>query len=106
MSVVRLINRSILCGLFVLVLVVLGNASSAFALAPWWHVTSGSRPASVQPGSAKDEVQEITVSATGGFVFLIEPIALQKGEFVNSKGEEEFTSFGVEAQASVVQEGL
>jgi hypothetical protein len=33
---------------------------------PWWHLTSGTRPAVLVPGSARDEVQELTVSATGG----------------------------------------
>jgi hypothetical protein len=26
------------------------GASSAFAVSPWWHLTSGSRPAFLQPG--------------------------------------------------------
>jgi len=26
------------------------SASAAFAASPWWHVTSGSRPAFLQPG--------------------------------------------------------
>jgi len=106
MSVVRLINRSILCGLFVVVLVVLGNASSAFALSPWWHVTSGARPASIQPGSGKNEVQEIAVSATGGEMFLAEPVAFKKEELVNAKGEEEFVILKFNADASEVQQGL
>ncbi len=47
-------------------------ASPAFAEArcetctPWWHLNVDSAPAVLQPGQAKDEVQEITVSATGG----------------------------------------
>ena len=47
-------------------------ASPAFAEArcetctPWWHLNVDSAPAVLQPGQAKDEVQEVTVSATGG----------------------------------------
>ncbi len=34
--------------------------------APWWHLTSGSRPSNLQPGSARDEVQEIRTTAEFG----------------------------------------
>jgi hypothetical protein len=51
-------------------LVILAGAPVASAEAPWWHLSLGSRPTPIQPGLAKDEVQKLTVSATGG-VFLI-----------------------------------
>jgi hypothetical protein len=43
-----------------------GGASSVFALSPWWRLASGSRPALLRSGLARDEVQSLTVSATGG----------------------------------------
>ena len=73
MSVVRMINRSILGVLAVMLVVLFCGASSALALSPWWHLTSGERPTRIQPGLAQDEVQEVTVSATGGIFVLLGP---------------------------------
>jgi hypothetical protein len=47
--------------------------ADAESLSPWWGLTSGARPTSIQPGLAKDEVQEIVVSATAGSFALLEP---------------------------------
>lgn len=38
---------------------------------PWWHLTSESRPSIIQPGSAKDEVQQVTVSRTEGIYLAV-----------------------------------
>jgi hypothetical protein len=70
MSVVRSIERGILGPFTIAMLMVLCNASPAVALSPWWHLTSSSRPTHIQPGAARDEVQEITVSATEGIFAL------------------------------------
>ena len=50
------------------------SAASAEAPVPWWHLTSGSRP-SVLPvaGTAVDDVQEITISATSGDFYVEDP---------------------------------
>ena len=58
-----------LCLLFVGPAVSLAQAAS-----PWWHLTSGSRPTSLQPGSAQNEVQEVTVSATTGDFYFEDPV--------------------------------
>jgi hypothetical protein len=42
--------------------VALTGASPAAAASPWWHLTSGARPTVLEPGAAKNEVQEITVA--------------------------------------------
>src|ERR1700689_1545588 len=42
------------------------EADADAAPAPWWHVTVSTAPASVARGAAHDEVQEVTVDATGG----------------------------------------
>jgi hypothetical protein len=73
MSMARTISRSILGVLAVTVIGLACSASSAMALSPWWHLTSGERPTPIQPGLAQDEVQEVTVSATGGLVILFGP---------------------------------
>jgi hypothetical protein len=105
MTMASLIKKgSIVLG--VTVAFALFGASSALALSPWWHLTSGSRPTNIRPGSATDEVQEIAVSATAGEMFLAEPIAFKKEELVNSRGEEEFAILPYNASASEVQTGL
>jgi hypothetical protein len=71
MSVVGSVKKIILCVSVVTLLMVLGSASTALALSPWWHLTSGSRPTNLQPGLAEDEVQEIAVSATEGRFLLL-----------------------------------
>ena len=65
-------KRSILallpCALLLALLLVPVSAS-AETLEPWWHLGSGS-PARIQPGLAKDEVQELKLSAVGGRVLI------------------------------------
>jgi hypothetical protein len=70
--VVRHVNRSIIAVVVGCVLGLLACAAPAFAQSPWWHLSSSSRPTYLQPGQAKDEVQEVTVSATGGQFVLVE----------------------------------
>ena len=66
------IKRSVLCVLGVMLLSLVG-AGSAFAEAPWWHLTSSTRPTYIQPGEAQNSVVDLTVSATKGEVLLAEP---------------------------------
>jgi hypothetical protein len=77
MSVARTINRSVLCGLAVVLSVLVWGSSCALASSPWWHLTSSARPTSIQPGLAQSEVQELAVSATGGEVFVVGPSPLE-----------------------------
>jgi hypothetical protein len=60
-----------------LLLLAVGSASAsaetAASPAPWWGITTGSRPTDLRTGVAQDEVQRLTVSATGG-------VCLGKGE--------------------------
>src|SRR6202035_2310487 len=71
MSMVRTLNRSLLGLCAVMLFMLVCDASSALALSPWWHLTSGARPTNIQSGRARDEVQEMAVSATEGEVLLI-----------------------------------
>jgi hypothetical protein len=98
-----------LTGLFTVLLVVLGlcaAATPAFGSEAWWHLTSGAAPTILRAGQAKDEVQEVTVSATEGEVFLWDSVAAKKRELFNAKGEQEFVLFSFDAEAGVVQEAL
>ena len=107
MIAVRQIKRSILGVAVGSVFALLTGATPAVALSPWWHLSSGSQPTYLQSGHAKDEVQEVKVSATGGSITLLDQKAFhRKNEYFNSKGGPEFTTFMFDAPASVVQEGL
>jgi hypothetical protein len=59
----RLTRSSILLAV-VVVTAVFSGASTAGAetLTPWWHLRSSSRPTYIQPGTAQDEIQQITVT--------------------------------------------
>jgi hypothetical protein len=46
------------------------SSASAETPSPWWHLSSASRPAYLQPGTAKQQVWQLTVSATAGSFFL------------------------------------
>jgi hypothetical protein len=63
-------------------------------------LTSGSQPTHIQPGAAKNEVQEVTVTATGGDVLWVEPEAFEKGEKIK------FAVFPFNATPEVVQSAL
>jgi hypothetical protein len=41
-------------------------AASAAGPSPWWHLETATRPTYIQPGSATNAVDELTVNATGG----------------------------------------
>jgi hypothetical protein len=93
MSVSRLIKGSALGVLVVLSLTMVGGVSSAFALSPWWHLSSGERPASIRSGVARDEVQEIAVSGN-------------EGEFVLIGAESNLAFFQWDATHGELQTGL
>jgi hypothetical protein len=73
MSASRLIKRSVLGVLIVVLLTTVDGASSASALEPWWHLTSGARPTTIQPGVAQNEAQEVAVSGNEGRFLLVGP---------------------------------
>jgi hypothetical protein len=60
----------LVCSVVLLVMCV--SASRASDMSAWWHLTSVSRPTNLHAGVATDEVQEVTVSATGGEFALVE----------------------------------
>ncbi len=53
-----------------LVIAPAAGPAAARAESPWWHLMSRSRPSYLQPGQAKDEVQEVQVAGEEG-VFVI-----------------------------------
>jgi hypothetical protein len=93
MSMVGLVKKSVFGVLVAMASLLIGGGSSASALSPWWHVSSGARPASLRSGLARDEVQEIKVSAT-------------EGQFVLVGDEEKVGFFKWDASHEEVQEGL
>jgi hypothetical protein len=98
MSVSRLVKQGIPAVLMVVGLTMVSGVSSASALSPWWHLTSGARPTSIQPGRAQDEVQEVTVSANEG--------DSNKSEFLLVGPEFNLAFFKWDATHEEVQEGL
>jgi hypothetical protein len=103
---VRHVNRSIVAMIVGGVLGMVTCAAPALAQSPWWHLSSSSLPTYLQPGQAKDEVQEVTVSATEGKFILIDGTAFVKGELFNQKGEPRFAFFEWDATSEEVQTGL
>jgi hypothetical protein len=73
-------------------------SGSAQAASPWWHLSYGSRPSSLHanPGASpgQDEVEKVTVTATGGRFALEEP------------GTEKVAIVSYNATAAQVQERL
>ncbi len=100
--------------LLALPICVLATASSASAQSPWWHLTSGTRPAYLQAGAGKagvDEQQTVTVEATGGRFVLanMTKAEVEEGQFFCVNGSEEtpkFAEYEFNASAAEVQAGL
>jgi hypothetical protein len=66
-----------------------GAVASAETLSPWWHITSGSRPSNIQPGTATDAVQQLTVSAgSGSYILLLAKIGESQREIEFTAGAE------------------
>ncbi|HEY5193566.1 MAG TPA: hypothetical protein VIJ39_06800 [Solirubrobacteraceae bacterium] len=70
MIVVRSLKRSVL-GASVILLLTLCTGASAQAAESWWRMNVDTAPSVLQPGQAKEDIQEVTVSATGGSFELI-----------------------------------
>ena len=87
-------RRACLSALACLALLYIAPPPASASASPWWHLGQGTRPAQPSPGFARDEVQRLTVSATGGtFVLLDEQRA-------------EYRIFPWNATAAEVQAGL
>ena len=108
MIAVRLFKNSILVASTAALLLLAVGASTAFAESPWWHLTSGTRPGYIDPGSERSEVQDVTVEATGG-MFMLARISKQQAEedeFENEKGEPLFVFLPYNASHELVQTEL
>ena len=77
----RLVKRGILGASVVGVLVGLVGVVPAYALSPWWHLSSSTRPTYLQPGQETDETWHLTVSATAGKYVLHEYLTGIEFEF-------------------------
>jgi hypothetical protein len=90
MIAMRQLKLGVLGVVLTCVLCALWGVGSASAASPWWHFSASSRPSYLQPGEAKDEVQQLTVSATEGAYFLQYKTGLGGrviGRFVLNVGE-------------------
>ncbi len=83
-------------------------AAGAQAESPWWHLTSGTRPARIEPGIAQNEVRELTVSATSGTYALEEPVLIhqEEEEKLPFKEGESFVTLAAGATASEIRVAL
>jgi hypothetical protein len=94
--------RAVAAGFAVIVAVLTVAAAPASAetacpgCAPWWHLTSFSRPSYLQAGQGTDEVQEVRLSSEEGFYTL----AVVRG------GKREFALLSASATAGEVQHQL
>src|SRR5580700_3014713 len=82
------------------------SASSASADSPWWHLSSGARPTVLPPGMAKNEVQELTVSATEGDVLITNFPVHELEDEQRTIGEVLFAVVPYNASEQQVQKGL
>ncbi len=116
MSAVRSIGAGILGIMAAAVLACVGPlpaSAETTGTAPWWTVTSGARPTNLQSGVATKEVQELTVSGTGGAFILFDEENEEAGFFtwnatpgeVQAGLEGMYGSKNVEVTGSVGAEG-
>jgi hypothetical protein len=101
---------------FLTTLLALLLSSSALAITPWWHLTSGTRPAYIAPGAGKpgtNEVKELIVSGAPGEVFVLARITeeeIAKEEFFYESGpfigEPRFVEVPVGATSAEIQASL
>ena len=61
----------LLPALLLLALLAPATAPAQGEVGPWFHLTSGALPTNIKPGVARNEVQEVKVSATEGEFFLV-----------------------------------
>ncbi|HWX44628.1 MAG TPA: hypothetical protein VNY52_04820, partial [Solirubrobacteraceae bacterium] len=83
MRAIRAIGRRGALGAVCMVLLGGGaiGASPAYAEAPWWGLSSNANPTNLLPGLSRNEVQEVTVKATGGELILVELTNFKVGFF-------------------------
>jgi hypothetical protein len=100
-----------------LFLALLAIPALASATAPWWHLSSNSRPTYLHAGAGEpgaNEVQEVTVKATGGGFVLanMSEEEVENGQYTCFLGPEEeeeipkYAEFTFNASAAEVQAGL
>ncbi len=81
-------------------------ASSAQTPSPWWGLSSEARPTNLQANEGKDEVQELTISATKGDVVLVNLALLNFAEFLETGKSKGLVTVPHDATASQLQEAL
>ena len=90
------------CVIFAAVLLGCVSAPSAMALAPWWHLTSGTRPVRIQSGLAQNEVQQVTAEA--GSLFGLNAGGQSVGNFESAPYPRGFLTKGTAANVQTALE--
>jgi hypothetical protein len=106
----RRTRKLIVFGCLGLLAVGLFGASRASAESAWWQLNSGTRPGYLHGGVAKpgvNEVQKVTVDATGGSFFLanMTKAEVQEEEYFCTSGPK-FAELPFNASVAEVQKGL
>jgi hypothetical protein len=70
------VTKCLVCVAAIILVLVVGGAGSAAAAEPWWQLNVTPAPTDIQPGQAKNDVQELIISASKGDVFLAEKQSL------------------------------
>jgi hypothetical protein len=108
MILVRVMKSSLIGACAAAVLLLAVGSSTALARSAWWHVTSGTRPAYLDPGSERSEVQDVNVSATGGDFVLgrLSEYQFSHHELENAEGEPLYVELPYDATHQQVQASL
>jgi hypothetical protein len=86
-----------------LLLALLLAAPTASAESPWWHLTSGARPAYLKGGLAHNEVKKLIVTQSSGGYFLEEPTSIEEE---GAKENVNYVELPFNASALQIEEGL
>jgi hypothetical protein len=111
MIAMRMVKIGI-AGVAVIALLAIAGATPVYAeaLFPWWAMTDSSRPTSLKMETTKNQVLELSVSATGGEFTVVKFPEPGTNEAESSGGEEfepaRFHLFAWNASAETVQKGL
>jgi len=81
------LRRSVLSASLAVFALLLFAAPALAAPSSWWLLSSGSRPANIQPGYGQNEVQEIITTPEGEISSLEISVSGTPGEIFISKGE-------------------
>jgi hypothetical protein len=98
-----------LAALAAIALYLILSAAEARAESVWWRLTSGTRPATIAPGHATNEIRRLSVTASAGTYRLEEPVLVNRDVVelhITPKAGESFIQLPFNAGAGEVRAGL